>query len=276
MSSISSDKAGQRTIYVRGADARRRPVRLGKVSMKQARTVQGYIDDLERVANHNGTPTEKTSVWLAGIGDDLHGRLARAGLVAPRESVTLGTFIDSHIERCEGIVKPATLVRMKQARGHLVGYFGEDKPLVAITSADADDYRACLLTKGKVRVKGKDQDKRMGMAEATVRRTCGYARQWFTYAMKRGYVRVNPFADIPTTVSGNAERQRYISDADARKVLDKLPDAGWRLLFGLARWGGLRTPSEAKVLTWQDVDWENRRLIVKSPRPSITPGTRNG
>ena len=266
MSSISSNKAGQRAIYVRGADARRRPIRLGKVSMKQARIVQGFVDDLERVANHNGTPTEKTSAWLAGIGDELHDKLARVGLVTPRESISLGVFIGSHIARSEKTVKPATLVRMNQARGHMLSYFGNDRPLVAITSADADDYRSWLLTRNKGRAKNKAIGKRQGLAEATVRRNCGYARQWFTYAIKRGYIQVNPFADVPTAVTGNAERQRYISDSDARKVLEKLPDANWRLLFALARWGGLRTPSEPRVLTWQDVDWENRRLIVRSPK----------
>jgi integrase len=270
MSSISSDKAGQRTIYVRGVDARRRPVRLGKVSMKQTRTVQGYIDDLERVANHNGTPTEKTSKWLDDIGDELHRKLARVGLVAPRESVTLGAFIDGFIERRKGTVKPATLVRMKQARGHLVRYFREDKPLVAITSADAEDYRAWLLATGKGR--GKCEGERQGMAEATVRRTCGYARQWFTYAMKRGYVRINPFTDVPTAVTGNTARQRFISGEDARKVMEKLPDAQWRLLFALGRWGGLRVISEPIVMTWQDVDWESRRLIVRSSKTEHHPG----
>lgn len=228
--------------------------------------VQGFVDDLERVANHNGTPTEKTNAWLSGIGDELHDKLARVGLVAPRGSISLGMFIDSHIQRSEGTVKPATLVRMKQARGHLVDYFGNDRPLMAITSADADDYRTWLLTRNKVRTKNKAIGKRQGMAEATARRNCGYARQWFTYALKRGYIRGNPFADVPTTVTGNAERQRYISDLDARLVLGKLPDANWRLLFALARWGGLRTPSEPRQMTWQDVDWDSRRLIVKSPK----------
>ena len=249
MSSISSDKQGNRSIYVKGPDGRRRPVRLGKVAMKQARTAQGYIDDLERAANSGTTPAERTNAWVAEVGDELHDRLARVGLVKPRSSARLGEFIDDYTAKRKAAVKPATLIRMEQASGHLVGYFGADKPLSAVTSADADDFRAHLLATRKTR--GGDGEK--GLSEATVRRNCGY-------------VRVNPFADVPTAVSGNAARQYFITDADAHKVMDKLPDANWRLLFALGRWGGLRTPSEPRVLTWQDVDWENRRLIVKSPK----------
>ena len=44
------------------------------------------------------------------------------------------------------------------------------------------------------------------------------------------------------------------------------PDAEWRLLFALARWGGLRVPSEALRLRWQDIDWSNERFTVTSPK----------
>ena len=39
-------------------------------------------------------------------------------------------------------------------------------------------------------------------------------------------------------------------------MLDACPDAQWRLLFALSRFGGLRCPSEHLGLRWQDVDWE--------------------
>jgi integrase len=76
----------------------------------------------------------------------------------------------------------------------------------------------------------------------------------------------NPFESVPTHTKGNASRQRFISDEDARKVLDKLPSPEWRLLFALARWGGLRVPSEPAAMTWADVDWQDRRLVVHASK----------
>lgn len=40
----------------------------------------------------------------------------------------------------------------------------------------------------------------------------------------------------------------------------------WRLIFSLARFGGLRTPSETQKLRWCDIDWERGRLLVHSPK----------
>ncbi|MFM9960583.1 MAG: tyrosine-type recombinase/integrase [Planctomycetaceae bacterium] len=40
----------------------------------------------------------------------------------------------------------------------------------------------------------------------------------------------------------------------------------WRLIFALARFGGLRTPSETLLLRWDDVDWERGRLLIRSPK----------
>lgn len=38
------------------------------------------------------------------------------------------------------------------------------------------------------------------------------------------------------------------------------------MLFGLARYAGLRIPSESHLLTWDDVDFDRGRLTVRSPK----------
>jgi len=66
-----------------------------------------------------------------------------------------------------------------------------------------------------------------------------------------------------TTAAANT---RYVTPEETGSVLAALPDAEWKLLFGLARLAGLRTPSETHLLTWADVDWERARLNVRSPK----------
>jgi hypothetical protein len=39
---------------------------------------------------------------------------------------------------------------------------------------------------------------------------------------------------------------------ERNKVLEACPNAEWRLIFALSRFGGLRCPSEHLVLTWAD------------------------
>ena len=47
------------------------------------------------------------------------------------------------------------------------------------------------------------------------------------------------------------------------KILAACPDNEWRLIVTLARYGGLRVPSELATLTWDRVDWERGRLTVR-------------
>ncbi len=49
-------------------------------------------------------------------------------------------------------------------------------------------------------------------------------------------------------------------------MIEACPDYQWRLLVALARYGGLRVPSEAPALTWDCILWDNKRIRVKSPK----------
>jgi Phage integrase family len=63
----------------------------------------------------------------------------------------------------------------------------------------------------------------------------------------------------------------FVTREDAAKVLAACPDAQWRLLFALSRYGGLRCPSEHLGLKWGDVDWgdgtgKGARITIRSPK----------
>ena len=84
--------------------------------------------------------------------------------------------------------------------------------------------------------------------------------------MKRKLIIENPFADLPSAVKGNASRYHFVTRDDADKVLAACPDAQYRLLFALSRFGGLRCPSEHLGLRWGDIDWDRNRMTVRSPK----------
>jgi integrase len=50
------------------------------------------------------------------------------------------------------------------------------------------------------------------------------------------------------------------------------PDAEWRSIVALSRYGGLRCPSEVLSLRWNDIDWERARIVVRSPKTEHHPG----
>ncbi len=63
-----------------------------------------------------------------------------------------------------------------------------------------------------------------------------------------------------------------MAHGETQKVIDACPDAEWRLIVALARYGGLRTPSEHFSLRWREVDWENGRIRVTSPKTAHHAG----
>ena len=105
-----------------------------------------------------------------------------------------------------------------------------------------------------------------GLSENTSRRAIGRARQFFRAALKRQFVSANPFDGIAASVKANPERFHVVSRDVAVRVLDAYPDAEWRLIFALARFGGLRCPSEILALTWDDVNWEQGRMSITSSK----------
>ncbi len=50
------------------------------------------------------------------------------------------------------------------------------------------------------------------------------------------------------------------------KLIDTAPDVEWKLIIALARFGGLRSPSETLALKWADVDWAGKRITIPSPK----------
>ena len=187
----------------------------------------------------------------------MNKRLAAVGLTSRRASATLKSFIDEYVGGRTDI-KDRSLSRIREAGQKLIECFGPSKPLREFNAGDGDKLRQWLVGKG--------------LAENTVRRISGRAKQFFRAAMRRKLVDENPFADLVSAVRGNPARVRFIDRETAQKVIEACPDAEWRLIFALSRFGGLRCPSETLSLRWSDVDWANDRVRVPSPKTEHIEG----
>ncbi len=261
MASIAYDRKNntRRILFVDG-DGKRKTIRLGKVSAKDASTVCHHVEAMLAAKLAGSSVPRASALWLADLSNVLHDRLARTGLCEPRtapETHTLGGLLDAFFDTLDD-QKPTTITRMSQAEAALLAFFGDDKPVERITNREAEDWRAQLVADG--------------YAQATISRTVGYARSFFRWAVRRGLAQSNPFLDLRAGAQVNPERSAFVDRATIAKVLDAAPDAEWRLLIALSRFGGLRVPSEPLALTWHDVDWEAMRLTVRSPKTSNHAG----
>jgi integrase len=266
VASINKDPNERKRIRYTDHAGQRKTLRLGKANMDLARTVKSHVEKLVAAKIGGTAPPVDTSRWLTTIGDVLYAKLADHELVARRisaQATTLKAFLDQYIDK-RADVKRSTAVVYGHTRRCLIGYFGADKPLAEITLADAKDWRRWLGLAVNEKEPGSGGQ---GLSDNTVRRRCGIARQFFTDAVDAGLIPSNPFAGIKgVAVRANKSRFYYVSRDDAAKVIKACPDAQWKLLFALSRYGGLRCPSEHLALRWGDVDFEGGRVTVRSPK----------
>jgi len=256
MASVSTDKrTGARVVLVICPDGKRRPIRLGKVTKAQANEVKRHVEHLANFRVHGSALPPSTAEWLANVPDRLRKRLVVCRLADRHERAdvpTLGAWLEQYISGRED-VKPGTRTIYGHTRQNLLDYFKADKPLDAITAGDADAFGVYLRTGAK-------------LADSTARRRLGIAKQFYRAAVRRKLLTENPFDGQAVSVRENPRRQYFVTRAETEAVLAALPDAKWRLAFALARYGGLRCPSEIVRLTWADVSWDRVRFTVHASK----------
>lgn len=187
----------------------------------------------------------------------LAAKIAAVGLIPSRAmAMPLGEFLDRYIaQRTDH--KPNTTKSIDQARQLLMGYFGADRSLDKMTAADADNWRNDLRTKG--------------YRPAPVATHIKRAKQMFQYAMDGEILERNPFAKLKAPQQVDKSREVFIDQETIHRVIEAAPNAEWRLVIALARYGGLRPPSKILALKWSDVDWERERFTVFSPKVEHLP-----
>lgn len=246
------NRKGLRQVQWRDGESRR-TLSLGRIDAKTAQGIRQHVDRLVTAKHSAGILPKATAEWLADIGSTLHAKLAALGLATHRaesQAAELGVLFDAYIKRRHDL-KPRSIANLQQARRSLVGFFGERKDAGKINRAEAKDWERSAKAK---------------LARATVSTHVKKARQVFADAVDRGTVAANPFIKLKAGSQANASRQQYVSVEDIRKVIAACPDAEWKLIFGLARFAGLRTPSESFGLKWPDIDDDGRKMLVRSPK----------
>ena len=255
MASIISRENG--TKYIQATINKRRcSVWLGEVSQRNAERVRDKIEELVKVRSLGLPIPQDVAAWASKVSDEVASRLAELNLIEPRVPVvvvTVGEFLTSYLSRRDEEVKSGTFVFYGHTVRNLTEFFGAAKPLADITPGDADDFRRYLQKTEK-------------LSAATVVRRCALARTFIKDAVRRKLIDSNPFDGVGKGSTANPERQRFIDRATITKVIDACPNAEWRTLVALSRYAGLRVPSEALLLRWQDIDLATGRMLVHSPK----------
>ena len=258
----------------------RRGIRLSGVSKTFAQRFHATVENLHSTKETGGSIDNHTADFVRSLGDVFYDKLVKVGLVEPRQAeipesteldveekacVTLGEFLTEYLVKRTDL-KPATMLIYLQIEANLNDYFGCGKPLGQITEGDVVDFGRWMNGKKYSRT--------------TIDRRLSSCRTIFADAVRHRLIVANPFDGFRKSLRGlvsrnNRKRIQIVSPEDILRVIEFAPDAEWRCLIALSRFGGLRVPSEALSLRWADIDWHLGTIRVPCPKLEHLEGHEN-
>ncbi len=262
MASIGWEGKRARILW-RDSAKKKQTLRLGEVDRRIAETARVAVGHLLVAKRYRTVPHPDATTWLGSVDDVIHARAAALGLCQPREAAVVVT-VDDLCKRFDAAatVKDGTRTTYAQACRSMREHFTPTKDIRTIGPADADNFKR-WLHEARVDSKGK---KRKALAPATVAKRVKVARAVFGKAVRWGLLTSNPFQYVTAGSMANADRAFYVDRGTIGLILDRCPGDEWRAIIMLARYAGLRCPSEHAGLRWRDVNWEKGTLLVRSPK----------
>ncbi len=262
MASISNDKSGKRIQFI-DEDGKRKAIRLGKVSKRDAETVKLKVEALVSAKLTGASGVDRgTAEWLGKVDAKLLAKLRTAGLL-PEEVVAqmkkdensgmlLSELTDRFIREVggDGKRKPGTIAQWRQVEGILLKNLPPGIAVKDITRGHATEYLEKL--------------KRGHRKALTVAKNVRIVKQMFAWAVDWELVAYSPFDRLKAPAAipkNNVEVPRATIE-----TIMKVVDNEWKKIIALARYGGLRTPSETLSLKWDQVDFGAGRLWIPEPK----------
>ena len=243
-----------------------RTIRLRGVSVRAVERFRDYLYRLRDARRLNVAPDAVVTAWLGGLPDETYSKLVGLGLTAPRLDTPTAPTLKAWVERriaARPDWEPGTRKDVKGSADLLFQFFGPNHRIDEITRFMVEEWIGWLRDTPYFGMKLRSR--------ATIQRHVRNGKGLFSAAVAARFIDSNPFAGFKSG-SVAAARPVYVTPEQAVSMIEACASVAWRTLIGLARYAGLRVPSESHILRWGDVDWERGRLNVRSPKTKRFPG----
>jgi integrase len=256
MASVVNRPNGHKWIAFKGPNGKRQTLRLGKATPRQAKDFRDRVERLLFAKLARQTVDQDTARWLGELALAFHSKLIACGLVDGHRIDTVGGLLKDFESSLS--VGKSTLQNITVVLNNIREHFGKDCRLTTITSADANVFRGWLKVHGG----------QYGgpLASATVSRRTRRAKQVFKHAVQRGWLPLNPFEGQRRWNEVNRGKDFFVSREIIGSILNEVRNLEFRAIIVLARFGGLRCPSEILPLEWTAVNWDRQTLAVYAPK----------
>ncbi len=258
MATLAKQRNGSWKLYLEHPQhGRRTSITLGKLSKRSAESLRLRVEQL-LACRCSGTPwPPELARWVGELSDSMQQKLARVGLVPPRVKTRLGSFLQQWLAT-RSHYKPSSQVVWRQVVRDLLKFFGQECLLEQIDRKQAEAFRHHLQQRG--------------LSPTTISKRLQVVRMIFRHAVQQELLEKSPFEHVRHHGGDPGRRRVYVPVGSIQKVLQACGDPWWQLLVVLARFAGLRTPSESLSLRWEDIHWEENRMLVHASKTAHLPG----
>lgn len=254
MATINTNpKTGSKRILFYDRNKKRRAICIGKASESTAEAIKTKVERFLNAQLLGEEPTRADIEWLGK--SKFLDKFRKAGLItapdiqAAKLVPTLDQFLADYSDRRRNSVKPATLLVWSQVTENLVQHMPKGILITEVTPGHAREFHEKLKLQYK---------------KTTVSKRISITKQFFNDAVNWEIIAKSPFDKVSAPKSKEQSNTFVPRDVIAR-ILQK-SDTRWQVIFGLARFGGLRTPSETLSLKWSHIDWEKSMMHVPEPK----------
>ena len=251
MAKIHSETRGQRRYYRLAVevDGKRHRIQLGyDLAKKAIRRLEYICSELESLSATGQKPDTKLQQDVDALSDELVEKLVGVGLIsesAPQLRKFLGDYIAGRTD-----VGQHTIYKFKNSAKHFLKFFG-DRKVNQINAADAHDY--VQYRKG------------LKIKQATISAEVKHGKQFFKYAIKKGFINENPFAEERVCSQADVVRRQIIDVGILNTVIETAPSLEWSSFIAVLRWTGCRV-GEALQLKWDDLLWDEGKIRIPSSK----------
>ena len=197
------------------------------------------------------TEDKRLRTWIETANPRIRNKLANHGLIKIPKRITTKELWEGFFAQKEGVAE-STLDTYVAAQTRFFTFFKESEWITDLTEERMIAWKKALKER---------------YVDATVAGTLAKAKAVFNWAVKQQGLEANPLKNVERGSYENRKNDRFITEEEYYRLLDVAICQEWRVIFALARIGGLRAPSEVLGVRWSKVDWESNTFsFVDSKR----------
>ena len=254
MATIIKDNAGKnyviRLTENESPTGRRAKITCGGMTKNKAVEVKQHIQRIVVAKKANIAFEVATATWLGKLRGSIRSRLEELGLIDSLKSVpdvpehTVVRYVTDYINGRTDL--SASTVRIYSRALHFAeSYFGNETLLADVSPGMAKKFGTWLRAPGR-------KSASEGLGDNTAKLMIRQLKTIFKSAIDYKVLDKNPFQGMATAINVNENNQTMVESADVLKVMEHAVDEEFKAIIALARFGGLRTPSEFRYLKHGD------------------------